>query len=98
MTKKTRRWDLDREEDPLSGLVNLFDLWIVVVIALILVLAKSAQQVPSMQSRVDDPFAATKDSLPIETFRATDSELTGKGTRLGTAYRLESGEIVYTPD
>jgi hypothetical protein len=36
--------------------------------------------------------------VPIHSYRESDSELTGKGTRLGTAYRLENGEIVYAPD
>ena len=31
-------------------------------------------------------------------FRSTDETLGGKGTRLGTAYKLSNGDIVYVPE
>ena len=31
-------------------------------------------------------------------YRVSRDELSGEGTRLGTAYRLKSGEVVYVPD
>lgn len=98
MARRTRPWHRDQEDDPLGGLVNLFDLWIVVVIALVLMLVRHTS-VPNL-SPDSKPLeqTAADHMIPMSKFRETDSELTGKGTRLGTAYRLESGEIVYKPD
>jgi hypothetical protein len=31
-------------------------------------------------------------------FRPTNASMNGEGTRLGTAYRLKTGEVVYVPD
>ena len=37
-------------------------------------------------------------TTPLEHFRSTDESLGGHGTRLGTAYKLANGEVVYVPD
>ncbi len=67
--------------NPLAGLVNLFDLWIVVVVALILVLANStSSQLRKDQQTASDPHNQ-QDLVPIPSFRESNSELTGKGTR-----------------
>lgn len=99
MNRKTRLWHRDQDDDPLSGLVNLFDLWIVVVVALILMLVQSADQwsAPTAQSPQNSQ-AVSENLVEMRKFRETDSQLTGRGIRLGTAYRLQSGEIVYAPD
>lgn len=39
-----------------------------------------------------------KKGLKIEKYRATSLELGGEGEKLGTAYRLKSGEVVYVPE
>jgi hypothetical protein len=102
MLRKRRRWRHDSDVDPLGGLVNLFDVWIVVVVALALALlhththyAQLAAQAPS-----DSPPepGAQIDLVKLPRFRKTESALTGKGERLGTAYRLENGEVVYVPE
>lgn len=36
--------------------------------------------------------------LKIEKYRATSEKLGGEGQKLGTAYRLKSGEVVYVPE
>ena len=38
MSEKRRRWDRLVEDDPLAGLINLFDVWMVFSIALLLAL------------------------------------------------------------
>ncbi|PIE87651.1 MAG: hypothetical protein CSA04_05890 [Bacteroidetes bacterium] len=42
----------------------------------------------------------TKKGEKIESYKASDNqETTGnKGKRVGTAYQLENGEIIYIPD
>jgi hypothetical protein len=98
MNRKTRLWHHDQEDDPLGGLVNLFDLWIVVVVALILVLVRSTERISEMTSKVKDSQVSPESLIPMVKYMETASELSGKGTRLGTAYRLQTGEIVYSPD
>jgi hypothetical protein len=34
----------------------------------------------------------------MESYRPTNEQLTGNGERLGVAYRLANGEVVYVPD
>jgi hypothetical protein len=98
MNRKTRLWHHDQEDDPLGGLINLFDLWIVVVVALILMLVRSAEQLAAMTTKAQESQVNSESLVPMAKFRETDFELSGKGTRLGTAYRLQTGEIVYAPD
>ena len=38
-----------------------------------------------------------KAKLP-DRLRQTDKQLSGEGQRLGTAYRLKNGDVVYVPD
>lgn len=110
LDKKKRRWQAMLEDDPLAGLINLFDLWMVFSIALLLALVGNMQQ----SGRVFGEIAASERSVAdrtekrlervapaaqrLERFRPTRDELTGEGERLGTAYRLKSGEVVYVPE
>jgi hypothetical protein len=102
--KKTRRWDAVVDDDPLAGLVNLFDLWMVFSIALLLALV-AASKLPNL-SPADRSSAsgssaedlASQEKSKLDHFRVSHEKLTGEGQRLGTAYRLKSGEVVYVPD
>lgn len=77
------------QEHPAAGLVNLFDLWIVFAVAILSTttgIALDELQEVEPESR-----------LLEERLTPTGRALEGKGTRLGVAYRLQSGEIVYVP-
>lgn len=88
--RRRRRWEESAEDDPAAGLLNLFDLWMVFAIALLLsmlgAVKGSLSPVPDDARRVE------------ERLRPTGAELEGEGQRLGIAYRLKSGEVVYVPD
>lgn len=96
--------------DPLSGVVNLFDASMVLVVALILALAGSAglAEVAARMSMEDitivtnpgkpDMEMIIKHGRKIEHLRADDSRGEGRGERLGIAYRLDSGEVIYVPE
>lgn len=104
MTRKQRRWDAVCEDDPGAGLLNLFDVWIAFSVALLLALfgylQNSRPQPPSTMK--DGSATAVTETLStarkIPRFRPTHDSLTGEGTRLGTAYRLKNGDVVYVPD
>lgn len=96
--------------DPLAGVVNLFDASMVLVVALILALAGSAglAEVAARMSVRDitivtnpggpDMEMIVKRGKRIERLRPSGERGSGRGQRLGVAYRLESGEVIYVPE
>ncbi len=91
-------------------MINLFDVSMALVVALILAAAGGGNlaQITAHMSQHDvtivtnpgqpDMEMIVKRGQKIERLRATDEQGWGRGQRLGTAYRLESGEVVYVPD
>jgi hypothetical protein len=102
-----RRWEEILEDDPGSGLLNLFDVWIAFSVALLLAMV-SYMKVPELLSSASVTLIANpggidmelirKEGKKIQRYRATSEQLTGEGERLGTAYRLRDGEVVYVPE
>jgi hypothetical protein len=95
------------EDDPLAGLINLFDLWMVFSIALLLSLATFLKLPPAISQRsVARDAAAGRSQVEsilsrarkLPHYRVSRDELSGDGVRLGTAYRLKTGDVVYVPD
>lgn len=98
------------DSDPLGGVVNLFDASMVLVVALILALAGSASlaEVAARMSTQDitivtnpgrpDMEMIVKTGRRIERLRSSEERGRGRGQRLGVAYRLESGEVIYVPE
>ncbi len=107
MPDKRRRWDALVEDDPLAGLINLFDLWMVFSIALLLSLA-TFLKLPAAGFRPGPGPRRRRGTSQVQRilsrarklphYRVSRDELSGEGIRLGTAYRLKSGEVVYVPD
>ncbi|OGV52459.1 MAG: hypothetical protein A2X45_01295 [Lentisphaerae bacterium GWF2_50_93] len=93
-----------REEDPLTGVANLFDVAMVLTAALILALAAAWKNYMPPANLAEqarkDPVLEKLDSegFRLEKYRPTDRELGGEGQRLGTAYQLKNGDVVYVPD
>ena len=104
MRHKPRRWDSVFEDDPGAGLLNLFDVWIAFSVALLLALFGYLQQTMPHDPATDDSAAhrsqvdSLRKAIKSRNFRPTETSLTGEGTRLGVAYRLISGEVVYVPE
>jgi len=111
-TDKTRRFAEQScdDGDPLVGVVNLFDASMVLVVALLLALAGTASLAevaarlsPEDITIVTDPGGADMEMIikrgkKIEKLRRGAGVGRGRGERLGTAYRLESGEVIYVPE
>ena len=105
MTRKPRRWDVIFEDDPGAGLLNLFDVWIAFSVALLLALFGYLQSTtlrtdvaPDAKSTITSGEPLLKAIKKAPRFRPTHAPMTGEGMRLGTAYRLKTGEVVYVPD
>ncbi|WOX57868.1 DUF2149 domain-containing protein [Methanoculleus receptaculi] len=98
----------DEDEDPLSGVANLFDVAMVFAVALLVALVV-AYNVPEL---LDDEADLTvvknpgqpnmqiiiKEGKTLKVLNMTEELAGGQGSRMGTAYRLENGEIIYVPD
>ena len=97
------------DEDPISGLANLFDLAMVFAVALMVALV-SFWQIDDMFTKEqttiiknpgqEDMEIIIKDGKKIEKYRASEVSVegSGKGKRIGIAYQLENGEIIYVPE
>jgi hypothetical protein len=93
------------EDDPLDGMVNLFDLWMVFSIALLIVVASSSRQRGTRLAQGADsshsklaPEVSLQQARAIQHDRFSREKRDGSGERLGTAFRLASGEVVCVPD
>ena len=94
--------------DPMDGVAKLFDTAMVFIAALLLALITvfDAKELFSRESsftmvRKNDQGEMTvirKKGRRIQAVRMTREEAAGKGTRLGTAYRLEDGSMIYVPE
>lgn len=108
MRKKKRKWDELSDEDPAAGLINLFDVWIAFAVALLLAIVSydsmtrrpDASQTMTVIKKEGTPEMEilTKEGTRIEHYRASPETMGGDGERLGTAYRLKSGEVIYVPE
>jgi hypothetical protein len=96
------------EEDPLSGVANLFDVSLAFIVALSVALfsmfgARSlfdAQSSWTLTHRAADGSleVVRKDGREIKVERVTDRQLSGDGDRLGVAYKLADGRVIYVPE
>lgn len=96
------------DDDPLSGIANLFDVSVAFIVALLIALftlfsmqnpLDPASSVTIVrQSANGDMEIITKHREKIEVQKVTGKSLSGRGTRLGTAYRLANGQVVYVPE
>jgi len=108
--KKRRHLDIDdfEGEDPLTGLANLFDLGLVFIVGLLLMLFATyhLQDLFTEKSEITimkklnngEIEIITKKARKIKAMRVTKQKAKGKGHRLGVAYKLENGTMVYVPD
>lgn len=101
----------DREtplEDPMSGVANLFDLSIVLIVAMMFALVSTLDMLDMFSTESTVTYSRQKDNGEIEIIEKKGKEIkvkkvskdqsSGKGERLGTAYKLENGEVIYIPE
>lgn len=98
----------DDEQNPLTGVANLFDIAMVFSVALLVALVMS-YQLPELLSptenitivknpgQKDMQMIIKEEGKPIEILNMTNELGSGSGEALGTAYRLADGSIIYVP-
>ncbi len=94
----------DDAGDPLDGLVNLFDVGIVLAVAFLIAglgLTRDPdsgrierERAPSPQARQPRPEQQRQTTVPLPA-PAASSPATGQGQEVGTVYRLPDGRLVY---
>lgn len=82
----------DNAGDPLDGLVNLFDIGIVLAVAFLI--AGLTLTVNSSSGRVERRAGAADAKVKVLSPPRNEQKARGKGTPVGTAYRLADGRVV----
>jgi hypothetical protein len=86
----------DRAGDPLDGLVNLFDLGIVLSVAFLLAALSSLHLAGAITKRGLRPSAVyIKPGETVAPLPKPGERAIGRGTQVGVVYRLANGELVY---
>ena len=92
-------------DDPVLSVVNLIDVFLVIIAALLLAIANNPMN-PFMQEDVTiikNPGKPTMEMIVkkgevIEHYQASGEIGTGEGARAGVAYRMKDGSFVYVPE
>lgn len=89
----------DRSGDPLDGLVNLFDLGIVLSVAFLLAALSSLHLGAAMTKHglreVRSREITIAPGQKVTTLPARGARTLGRGEKVGTVYRLANGKLVY---
>lgn len=97
VTPRARRHE-DRNGEPLDGLVNLFDLGIVLAVAFLLAALASLNLTGTLTHGLK-PVAPQDITIgpgqTVHTLPSPGATAVGPGEKVGTVYRLPSGELVY---
>lgn len=96
------------DDDPLAGIANLFDVSVAFIVALLIalfalfssgaMLDEDSNVTLVKQTENGDLEIITKRGPEIKVQKVTDKSLSGQGVRLGTAYRLANGQVIYVPE
>jgi hypothetical protein len=98
VSKRAHRYE-DRAGDPLDGLVNMFDVGIVLAVAFLLAALSSLNLTERLTKggrttrppgTITVPSGATIESVPPDGRRTA-----GRGVQVGSVYRLQSGQLIY---
>lgn len=99
---------LASEVDPMSSVANLFDVSIVFIVALFfaLFMAYSTLDLFNPDSELvitktmpnGEIQIITKKGKEIKIEEVTETSESGRGVKLGTAYKLEDGRVIYIPE
>jgi hypothetical protein len=107
--KRRRRLEAEAPlEDPLSGVANLFDASVVFIVSMMIALFVAHNMLDLMNPKAEITITKktaeggleiiTRKGKDIKVQKVTDQKLAGTGEKLGAAYRLRDGRVVYVPD
>ena len=101
--RRRARTHADRGGDPLDGLVNLFDLGIVLAVAFLLAALSSLklsdllteENVTVVRSSQGSETVIVKKGDRVRSVELNGRRVVGEGRRIGSVYRLEDGRTVF---
>jgi hypothetical protein len=108
--RKSSLKNFDEEDvNPMTAVANLFDVSIVFAVALMVALVLRFQMTEIFSKEdytivknpgKDNMEIITKTNNKIERYTPSEEQnkTSSKGRKIGTAYQLENGEIIYVPD
>lgn len=93
-------------EDPILSVVNLIDIFLVIIAALLITVAKNPLLNPFNKQDVTvitDPGKPSMEMIvkkgeKIERYKANGAIGSGDGEKAGVAYRMKDGSIIYVPE
>ncbi|HYH38808.1 MAG TPA: DUF2149 domain-containing protein [Azospirillum sp.] len=92
-------------DDPILSVVNLIDVFLVIIAALLLAAANnpmnpfSADKVTMIKNPGQPNMEiVVKDGEKLERYKSSGSVGQGEGTKAGVAYRLKDGSMLYVPE
>ncbi|MBE6355871.1 MAG: DUF2149 domain-containing protein [Lentisphaerae bacterium] len=95
------------EVDPMGSLVNLFDVAMVFAVALMVAFVIQTRMTEFLTAEdaafiknagKEDMEIIVKKDNKITRYKSEKNSGTGKGRRVGIAYQLENGEVIYVPE
>ena len=97
-----------RDDDPMTGVANLFDIGLVFIVGLLMTLFsayhlqdlfdKTSEMTIMKQHHSGEMEIITKKGTKVKAMKVSNAKATGQGERLGVAYRLKDGTMVYVPE
>lgn len=91
--------------DPISSVINLVDVFLVLIAALLIVLAQNPLNPFSQQdvTVIKDPGKESmeiivKQGQKIEKYEASGDIGSGQGSKAGVAYKMADGSMIYVPE
>lgn len=93
-------------EDPILSVVNIIDIFLVIIAALLITIAKNPLMNPFSKQDVTvitDPGKPSMEMIvkkgeKIERYKANGNIGSGDGEKAGVAYRMKDGSMIYVPE
>lgn len=97
--------DEDEELNPILSVVNLVDLFVVIVAALLMIIILNPLN-PFVEEDVvivkkpntEDMEIIVKKGEEMDRYKASEEMGQGQGQRAGIAYRMKDGSFIYVPE
>ncbi len=96
------------DDDPMTGVANLFDIGLVFIVGLLMTLFsayrlqdlfdQTSEMTIMKQTASGEMEIITKKGTRVKAMKVSKARASGQGQRLGIAYRLADGSMVYVPE
>ena len=101
--RRKSKFAVQEDADPLSVVVNLFDVAMVFAVALMVAMVMHMNMTEDFtivkNPGKDNMEIIMKEGNKINKYTPSNEQSSGsKGKRVGIAYELENGEIIYVPE